>query len=350
MKNMKVTIEDVARAACVSRSTVSRVLQNEKNVDAATREQVLKAVKFCNYRPSSLARSFAKGRLNFVGLIVGDIRNPFYADIVRAAEHVLNDNGYLLVLCDSDYNAQREENYLNMFEDFGFSGAIMTSAMESVELTKTLERLSCPVILINRYLHNYEASVVSSDNRAGGYLAAEHLLKIGHRQIALLAGFTNSTASQERLEGWLEAFRDYGVEPQLIVRNGNLSVEDGRKFAKQILDMPPGRRPTAVCAANDSMAQGIIEEMLENGCRVPEDLSVVGYDDISSSTFGKVPLTTVHQFQDEMGRAAAELLLDQLQGDTRTNQRIIFQPKFVLRQSTCPAAGSGEAVCGKERS
>ena len=345
---MKVTIEDVARVAGVSRSTVSRVLQNGKNIDPNTRETVLKAVELCNYRPSSLARGFAKGKLNFIGLIVGDIRNTFYADIVRAAEDVLNQHGYLVVLCDSDYRVEREENYLNLFGDFGFSGVIMTSAMESEELIKTLERLKCPVILINRYLRNYETSVVSSDNRTGGYLAAEHLLKIGHRNIALLAGFTNSTASQERLQGWLDAFRDYGAAPQFVVEDGNLSMEDGRKFARRILGMPMAQRPTAVCAGNDSMAQGIIEEMLENGCRVPEDLSVVGYDDISSSTIGKVPLTTIRQSQDEMGWAAANLLLRQIQCDASANQRIIFQPKFILRQSTCPAAQRDEPGRGIE--
>lgn len=332
---MKVTIKEIAKRSGVSRSTVSRVISNHPNVDEETRQKVKKVMEELNYRPSRLAQGLVKGKINVVGLIIGDIRNPFYSELTRAIEDILNAEGYMVVLCDSDYNPQKEELYLRTAEELGFAGVIMTSAMETKELLQTLQSLSCPVVLLNRYLRAFETDVVSFDNYNGGYIAAEHLIKLGHRRIAILAGPNNSTSSKDRLRGYSDALRDYGLEyKEGEVTYGDLRWATGYEFGLHLLRRQ--ERPTAVFAGNDLMALGIIQAYLDNGLKVPDDLSVVGFDDIPAAYMGAVKLTTVRQPQYEMGVEAAKLMLERIKGIPHAPKRIIFDAKLVIRESTKP--------------
>lgn len=286
-----------------------------------------------NYRPNRLAQGLVKGRINIVGLIIGDIRNPFYSELTRAIEDILNREGYMVVLCDSDYDPKKEELYLQTAGELGFSGVIMTSAMETKELLQILENLSCPVVLLNRYLRTFEADVVSFDNYNGGYIAAEHLIKLGHRKITILAGPSNSTSSKDRLRGYSDALRDYGLEyKEEEVTYGDLRWTTGYEFGLELLRRT--ERPTAVFAGNDLMALGIIQAYLDNGLKVPEDLSVVGFDDIPAACMGAVKLTTIRQPQYEMGVEAAKMMLGRIKGIPQAPKRVIFDAKLVVREST----------------
>ena len=330
---MKIRIDEIASAAGVSRSTVSRVLQNHPNVKPQTREKIVEIMEQLGYRPNRLARGLVTGKLNFVGLIVGDIRNPFYSEIAHVVEDILNERGYMVVLCDSDYSIAKEKSYLNMIADFGFAGVIMTSATENTELVEMLKSMDCSVVLINRYLRNFNCSVVAIDNHLGGFLAAEHLIKLGHRNSAMLAGPEDSSSSRERMEGWKEAFTEYKI-PWPGVINSDLRTKFGYDFGISLLKMPKGKRPTAVCAINDAMAFGVIEAYMENGYKIPQDLSVIGFDDISTITYNRIGLTTIRQPQQEMGKAAADLLLDRILGVETSAKRVIFEPELIIREST----------------
>lgn len=330
---MKIRIEEIAKEAGVSRSTVSRVLQNHPNVKPDTREKVTEVMQQLGYRPNRLARGLVTGKFNFVGLIVGDVRNPFYSEVAHIAEDILNEQGYMVVLCNSDYNIEKEKNYLNMMEDFGFAGVIMTSAAENSELATMLKNMDCPVVLINRYLRNFNSNVVTIDNHLGGYLAVNHLLSLGHRNIAMLAGPEDSSSSRERLEGWKEAFAEYNL-PWPGVCYSDLHSKFGYDFGLSLLKMPKNKRPTAVCAVNDAMALGVMQAFTENGLSIPEDLSVIGFDDISPIVQSKIGLTTIRQPQEEMGKVAANMLLDRIKGIESSSKRVIFEPELIVRDST----------------
>ncbi|WP_025774744.1 LacI family DNA-binding transcriptional regulator [Neomoorella thermoacetica] len=333
MKNMRITIKDIAQRSGVSCSTVSRVLTNHPNVDPKTRERVKQVIDELGYRPSRIARGLVMGQINVVALIIGDIRNPFYAELTRAVKDILNKEGYMVVVSDSDYDPQKEEIYIRAAEEYGFAGIIMITAMETEALIQQLEKLRCPVVLLNRYLPSVETDVISVDNYLGGYLAAEHLIKLGHRNIAHLAGFKNSSATRDRLRGFIDAHVHYGIQlNQERIVYGNLQMEAGYKFAKEYLSQ--NEDITAVFCGNDLMALGLIEALYEEGKEIPRDISVIGYDDIDMASLARVKLTTIRQPQYEMGQTAAEVLIDRMKGKIGAPKRIIFTPKLIIREST----------------
>jgi len=330
---MKLTIEEIARKTGTSRSTVSRVLSGHPNVKEETRIHIKKIMEELDYRPNRLAQGLATGSINIVGLIVGDIRNPYYSEITRAVETVLNEEGYMVVLCDSDYNPLKEEHFLRVAIEMGFASVIMTSAMETDELKKILDNLHCPLILLNRQLETIQTDVVSFDNFRGGYLVAEHLIKYGHKDIQVLAGPARSSSSNARFAGYKKALEDYGLNfSDANIAHGDLRLETGYEFGLKLLREKS--RSTAVIAGNDMMAIGLIQAFRDRGLRVPEDLSVVGFDDIPLAAMSAVKLTTIKQPQTEMGKQAAKLVLDRLNGESKAPRLITYEPELILRDST----------------
>ncbi|MGI9862561.1 LacI family DNA-binding transcriptional regulator [Moorella naiadis] len=330
---MRITIKDIAQKSGVSNSTVSRVLTNHPNVDPKTRELVKSVIKELGYHPSRIARGLVTGQINIVALIIGDIRNPFYAELTRAVKDVLNQEGYMVVVCDSDYDPEKEEVYIRTADEHGFAGIIMITAMETEALVQQLEKLQCPVVLLNRYLPSVETDVISVDNYEGGYRAAEYLFKLGHRNIAHLAGFRNSSATRDRLRGFIDALKHYDIEiSEDKIVYGNLQMEAGHKFAKEFLKLHP--EITAVFCGNDLMALGLIEGLIEMGRDVPDDISIIGYDDIALASMARIKLTTIRQPQYEMGQTAAEVLIDRMKGKIGAPKRIIFTPRLIIREST----------------
>lgn len=335
-----VTIRQVALRAGVSPATVSRVLSGTAPVNEEKRQRVLRAVEELGYRPNQLARSLAHGRLSVIHLIIGDIRNPFYAELARGVEDVGYEHGFTVVVSSTDDNPEREALYLHTTADFRAAGLVLSTALPEQQLLAHLQRIGCPVVLLNRYHPSVDADAVLLDNHMGGYLATRHLLDLGHRKIAHLAGPVNSSASRERLEGFRAAVREFGLDPdQLIIDYGNLRHDSGYRMGQRLV--AAGMPVTAVFAGNDLMALGVMEAVTQAGLRVPEDLSVVGFDDTNLSGLWTVLLTTVRQPQYEMGRAAGELLVRRLSDPKGTaNRRVVFAPELVVRRSTARPSGS----------
>ncbi len=328
----KLTINDIATKAGISRSTVSRVLSDHPNVNDETRARVQSVMKELNYIPNRLAQGLVTGKINVVGLIVGDIRNPYFSEITRAVEEVLNGQGYLVVLCDSAYNPQKEVDFLNVSRELGFASIIMTSAMDNEELVANLSKLSCPVVLLNRYLSSFRTDVVSFDNEQGAYMAAEHVIKLGHRDFRILMGPAQSSSTIGRERGYRRAFAEHDIAcGQSMFAYGDLRFETGYQFGLDLLKEK--HRPTAVLAGNDLMAIGVIKAWIDKGLKVPDDLSVTGFDDIPMAGMSAVPLTTIRQPQVEMGRQAAQVVLDRMQGNRSLPRRIIFDAELVVRSS-----------------
>lgn len=329
----KLTIKDIASKSGISRSTVSRVLSDNPHVNEQTRARVRSVIKEMNYIPNRLAQGLVTGKINVVGLIVGDIRNPYFSEITRAVEEVLNANGYLVVLCDSAYNPDKEADFLNVSRELRFASIIMTSAMDNAGLIGNLSKLACPVVLLNRYLQGFRTDVVSFDNQYGAYLVAEHVIKLGHRHFKALMGPAQSSSTIDREKGYRKAFADHDIpcaEDAFVY--GDLRFETGYQFGLGLLKQKD--RPTAVLAGNDFMAIGIIKAYIDNGLKVPDDLSVTGFDDIQMAGMSAVPLTTIRQPQVEMGRQAAQLALDRMRGNKSLPRRIIFDAELIVREST----------------
>lgn len=330
---MDLTIYEIAKLAGVSRSTVSRVITGNENVKASTREHVERVVAEFGYRPNSIARGLVKGSLDLVGLMVGDIRNPFYSEIARGVQDVAGEFGYLVVLYDTDYLLKRERLFLEAAQQHGFSGLILLSALDEKTLMPLLADFKGPIVLLNRYIQSFITDVVLVDNFLGGYIAGQYLTELGHKNIGYLAGPQRSTASRERGEGFLKAIHDAGaqLESDLVIY-GDLRMSTGYEYGKRWIKKK--RTSTAVFAANDLMALGIMKAFIEFGIIIPNDVSIMGYDDLSVSELAAVPLTTVRQPQYEMGVAAMSRLVQRMKGNVGAVERKVYKPELVVRNST----------------
>lgn len=331
----KVDIEYIAKAAGVSRSTVSRVLTNSSNVKEETKEKILNIMKEANYHPSIMARGLATGKLNIIALIVSDIRNPFYSELVWVINNNLRENGYLMTLYNSTQIAGENDQHLQKLLDYGFSGIIIADARNELSFSNILKNANCPIVLVNRemdFISSYDS--ISIDNKMGGYLATKHLLSLGHRKIAMLRGPQISTTSQGRYEGYLVAMEEYGLTPDSkYVVSGTLNIESGQKFAQDIL-INSSDPPTAAFVGGDLMSYGVMDECIKNGLRIPEDLSIVGFDDIPLSKASFINLTTICHPYDMIGFLVANRIIERINGNTDPITKTVLTPTLQVRAST----------------
>lgn len=335
---MKVTIKDIARQSGCSVSTVSRVLNDSPFVNENTRHKVQQVIRALDFKPNYFARGLAKGRMNIVACLIGDRWNPFYAELLSSAEEVLNEEGYLAVLCYTNYDSVKEEKYLEAARQYNYAGILMVTAPETPQLVEAIGKLTCPVVLANRYIESFPTDVVLMDNYRGAYIATRHLIELGHKRIAHLSGPKNSTASRDRMRGYRDAMQEAGLD---IADNrifaANLLEEEGYDFGHLLLDKAID--VTAVFCGNDMMASGLVKAYRERGKSIPEDLSIVGFDDSPVAVHGTVKLTTVRQYPKEMGQAAAETILRRIDNPEQPYRRVIFAPELIVRDSAAPHKG-----------
>ena len=327
-------LHEVARRADVSVSTVSRVLNAPEKVHAATRVRVERAIEELGYRPSRVARRLRvrHGRAHIVGLIIPDIQNPFYSDIVRGVEDVAYERDYAVILCNSDENREREEFYLNVLVAESADGVILPPIQGDEKTTARLSSLPLPVVCLDRRLHRLSVDTVVVDNRQGAYDATVHLLGLGHRRIGFLDGPLGLSSFRERRQGYAAALEEHGVAwDEALVLSGEPRQEDGRRMADRLLalDAPP----TAVFAASNLLTLGALQAIRHRGLDVPRQMAVVGFDDAPWAGLLACPLTTVSQPSYDMGRRAAELLFDRLDLPARAPALVVLAPTLVIRSS-----------------
>ena len=337
MEQKKVDIEYIAKVAGVSRSTVSRVLTNKSNVKKDTKLRVQEVMRELNYHPSIMARGLATGKLNIVALIVSDIRNPFYSELVWSINDHLRQKGYLMTLYNSSQNTGENDRHLQSLFDYGFSGIIIADARNEASFTEHLGQSNCPIVLVNRELtlaSGTSYDTVSVDNRQGGYLATMHLLKLGHRKISMLRGPKISTTSQARYEGYLQALSEYGLTPEpRHVYAGTLNMESGHEFARKII-AGSENPPSAVFVGGDLTSFGVIDECMKLGISIPQDLSIVGFDDVPMSQTRMIDLTTISHPYDIMGQLVAERIINRINGDNSPILKTVLMPTLKIRGST----------------
>ena len=329
------TIREVAESAGVSYATVSHVINNTRVVTQETRERVLAAMAALNYRPNALARSLRQGKTNTIGLVLPDSANPFFAEISRSIEDEAFRKGYSVFLCNTELDTQRELFYVDVLSKKQVDGIIFVAAGDQADSLDFLLRQGMSVVMIDRDLPNVEVDAVLTDHQLGGFLATQHLIELGHRRIACIAGPSSITPSAERITGYRKALEQAGLpfDEAMLIR-GDYHAESGMEITKSILQMDP--RPTAIFALNDLMALGALRAASEANCSVPKDVAVVGYDDLELARFTSPPLTTIAQPKKEIGAQALTLLVDRISQKNRSPHRVVLPPELIVRGSTQP--------------
>ncbi len=337
---MSATMQDIARRAGVSVITVSRALNNKPDISKQTKERILAVARELNYVPNALARALVSGDSRTLGVMVADNANPFFAVQISGIEQVARAHGYGVVLCNTSEDCDLEAQAIRMLCMKRVDGILITAVQSEPDHLRQLREANIPYLFLNRHLHEPDTDCVLNDNALGAYDAVKHLVDLGHRRIAYIITAQQVSSVGERLEGYRRALEEAGIpyDPQLILRT-EVTLEGGYRQAKEVVKgISP--RPTAIFAYDDLMAIGVLKALRELGLRVPQDMALVGYDDIPFAQFLEPSLTTVAQPAYEMGQKAAEILLLKTSRSAEEEwvpQRVIFRPELKVRGSTCSA-------------
>jgi LacI family transcriptional regulator len=329
----RVTMAQVAREARVSLMTVSRVINNKEGVSQATRERVQAVIEQLGYRPSDIARGLVTKRTGTLGLVMPDVANPFFAEVARGAEHVAYDAGYNLFLCSTGEDTQRELEMLQSLEEKRVDGVMVCSSRLEEDVLEEAIAGHPAVVLVSRRLESDDVGIVMINDVAGGQMAAEHLLRAGHRAIGFLAGPPISESGRGRAKGYRATLTAAGVSlnPDWT-RHCLPTVEGGREIAREVLTAHS--ELSALFCHNDLIAIGALQACADLGLAVPADVAIVGYDDIPLAALVSPPLTTCRVPRYEMGAEAMRLLLEKISGSLEEGCReITVQPELVIRAS-----------------
>jgi LacI family transcriptional regulator len=331
-----VSVKDVAAAASVSVGTVSNVLNRPGRVAPATVERVLRAIEDLGFVRNDAARQLRAGRSRSIGLVVFDSGNPFFADVARGAEARAAEDGMTVLLGNSDETRDRETAYLDLFREQRVNGVLITPTTDDLSMLDRVRDAGIGVVLVDREAPGHGFGSVSVDDVEGGHLAAEHLLSIGRRRIAYVGGPTTIRQVSDRLAGARQAVDAHPGAALEVVEQSAMTVLQGRAAGEAILARDPADRPDAVFAANDLLAVGVLQALsMRAHVRVPEEIALIGYDDIDFAAAAVVPLSSIRQPAREIGRAAVGLLLTELAEPGGPAERSIrFRPELVVRAST----------------
>lgn len=327
------TIYDVAKVAGVSTATVSRALNGTGQIAPATQTAIEQAVAELGYRPNAIARSLVTKSTQTIAFMLPDITNPFYASLVSGIQQLALKRGYTMLLCTTEGDPQREEQYLNLLRGSQVAGALVDGLVLPPEQIARIVEEGFPIVCLDRDINSPLVPLVQVDNRLGAQLATEYLLSLGHRVIAHVAGAPELRISEERATGYTKAIAAAGVDPdEGLIAVGGFTVEGGYEATQALLAARP--QVSAIFAANDLSALGAINAIAATGRRVPDDVSVVGFDDLRLSAFMSPPLTTIHQPAHEIASCATQILIDLTHGREVRKLHYLFEPKLVVRAST----------------
>lgn len=329
------TIRDVAGLANVSLGTVSNVLNNPSMVSAATRERVVEVINSTGFVRSTAAHQLRVGRSGTIGVVVLDIANPFFTEIVRGAEKVLRDKGYVLMVCSTDESAEREQRYLRVLEEHRVDGLIVSPVEGDLKGVAALVERGVPTVLLDHDGSSLGLCAVTVDDERGAELAADHLFRLGHRIVAFVNGPATIRQCIDRRQGAERSARRTGRSHGTLLQQitvGALTIEQGENVVPALLALSP--RPSAVMCANDLLAFGVLRGLAAAGVSVPDEMAVVGYDDVVFASMLSPPLTSVRQPKFELGTAAAELLLDEVTASHHRHRTVRFEPDLVVRATS----------------
>ncbi|WP_227935617.1 LacI family DNA-binding transcriptional regulator [Alkalihalobacillus deserti] len=333
-KGSRITLQDVANHAGVSRATASLIVRNSPNISQGTREKVLKSIRELGYVYDRVAANLRSQQSTTVGLIITDIGNPFYSELLVGVHNALEENGYTVFLGTTFDSDKKQEKLLSTMLEHRVGGVILCPVSDSSK--ETIERIShlnIPLVLAVREIKELQCDYVGVDYSLGSKFAIEHLVEKGHRRIAFLGGASESSAWKERKQGYYSALEEAGIEidESLIIEN-TVTREGGISAVNKALLL--AKPPTAAFCFNDLVARGVMQGLKEAGLLPGKDMAVVGFDNVQETVIYSPPLTTIASFPKLIGTEAAKLLHDRIVDRDREQKRIILQPELVVRQST----------------
>jgi LacI family transcriptional regulator len=336
VKAARPTIYDVARLAGVSTATVSRALNGTARIAPDTRAVIDAAVEELGYRPNTIARSLVTNSTHTIAFLLPDITNPFYAALASGIQRLALEREHTMLLCMTEGDPEQEEMYLELLRSKQVDGALVDGLVLPPERIAQFVHDGFPIVCLDRDIDSKAVPLVQVDNRRGARLAVEHLLELGHTRIAHVTG-AKTRIAEERSAGYRQALVDAGVEPDpRLVAEASFTERSGAAAARALVES--GELFTAVFAANDLSAVGVLNALAAAGRAVPAAVSVVGIDDLPLSAFTAPPLTTVHQPAGQIARRATELLFDLIAGHDVQREHVLFEPTLTIRDSTAPRA------------
>ncbi|WP_016697810.1 LacI family DNA-binding transcriptional regulator [Actinoalloteichus spitiensis] len=340
------SIRQVARAARVSVGTVSNVLNRPSVVAPATRRRVLAAIDELGFVRNESARQLRQGTARTIGLVVLDVGNPFFTDLAKGVEAAATEAGHAVMLCNSDGSRDRESRHLELLAQQQVHGVLMSPVEDDLSSARELAARGVSVVLVGHPAESDDLCSVAVDDRVGGEIAVTHLLATGRRRLTMIAGSPATRQCAERHAGGQQALRNAGHDPGGLefLEVPTLDVAAGQRAAEQLLAR--GSLPDGVFCVNDLVALGLLQVLLRAGVSVPDDVAVVGYDDIDFAAAAAVPLTSVRQPATLLGRTAADLVIAEGAGSRHQHQQVVFTPELVVRESTGHREGRSRAPDG----
>lgn len=331
---MALTIKDLAKIAGVSYATVSRALNNHPEVSAKTRERIRNLAKEHGYSPNEIARGLVKKYTNTIGLLVPDISNPYFPEVAKGVEDKANKEEYTVFLCNTGWSTQKEIEYLKTLRDKRVAGVIIAaSSVDTIKKVKAL-KLDCPIVFVSSRWDDENINYVIIDNEKASMTATEYLIELGYQDIAYIGGNENSVSNKERLIGYKKALKLHGIEKSVYIMKGS-SFKRESGYKSMISSIENNRVPEAVICANDIIALGVIEALESRGYDVPNDVSVIGFDDIAYASLPKINLTTIAQPKYDMGAIAADIIFKKIENENSTKANQIVLEPTLIKRGTC---------------
>ncbi|MFI7603402.1 LacI family DNA-binding transcriptional regulator [Actinoplanes sp. NPDC049681] len=330
------SVKDVAATAGVSLGTVSNVMNRPEVVSPATRERVERAMAELGFVRNESARQLRAGTSRTLAYVMLDGSNPFFHDVAQGIELAAESADLSLFICNSNGRADREAVHLDRLVQQRVQGVLITPVDPGAPHLAEIGRRGIPIVIVDRVGAGGAFCSVAVDDVLGGRIAAEHLAELGHTRVAVVGGPESLGQVRERLEGARQIWAELGLRPEDLIHlpTAALTVAEGRSAGERLAGIPARRRPTAAFCANDLLALGLLQQVIGAGMRVPDDLAIVGFDDIEFAAAAAVPLTSVRQPRQELGRAAARLVLDEATDPQHRHQQLSFVPELVARAST----------------
>jgi len=325
------SIKDVAKTAGVSTATVSRVLANNTRVTDETRQRVLDSIEQHSYRPNLIARSLRAQKSAKIGLVVSDIRNPFFTAISRAVEDAAYEQGYSVLMCNTDENPEKETLYINLLHDENVAGIIFSPTQQFGAGLKTYKS-NIPFVMIDRSVDSKDVDMVLLDNVAAAYELTAHLIENGYRKLAGLFGDASSTAP-ERSRGFRQALKDHGISPVATHVIGP-RIRQGYETTMSLLAQQ--NKPDAIFTSNSMLTAGAFQAIRDSKLKVPDDVALVGFDETTWGELVDPPITLIAQPTEEIGRTATELLFQRIDEPTRSPKTVILKGNLIVRGSSSP--------------
>ena len=327
-----ITLKMVAEKAEVSVNTASRAINNKPDINLETKKRVLQIAKELGYIRNAAAVALRTKKTGTIGVVIADNRNPFYAEVLNGMEEAAREKNYHIILANTQRDYRKEEDAINLLLAKRVDGLLITPVQDKDDDIKNLIDANIPFVVVGRDFKNIEVDAIYNDEVKGGFLATEYLIKKGHKRIALIDGFLYKSPAKGRLEGYKKALRKYRIPlDESLISVGDINIEDGYERTKQMLEK--NLDFTAIFAYNDMMAFGAMQAIKEKGLRIPEDIGLVGYDDIPFSSLISPALTTIRLKKQELGAESVKLLLSRINGNRKKTKKVMLGVKLQIRES-----------------